>query len=82
MTVAAGCHWHVRTVHGGDRPCAARLPVRLMSAAGAITYPLYLIHQHIGYIAITRLKGLSAIRRLLVLVISRACARLRGMDGD
>jgi peptidoglycan/LPS O-acetylase OafA/YrhL len=46
-----------------------RLPLRLMSALGALTYPLYLMHQHVGYIAITRLKGLVSDPALLVLVI-------------
>jgi peptidoglycan/LPS O-acetylase OafA/YrhL len=47
-----------------------RLPLRLMGALGALTYPLYLLHQHIGYIAITRLKGLVSDPALLVLVVS------------
>lgn len=45
-----------------------RLPLRLMSALGALTYPLYLVHQHVGYIAITRLKGLVSDPALLILV--------------
>ena len=35
----------------------SRVPRRLLLSLGAITYPLYLIHQHIGYIALARLKG-------------------------
>jgi peptidoglycan/LPS O-acetylase OafA/YrhL len=51
----------------GDGP--VRIPARYVAAAGAITYPLYLIHQHIGYIAISHLKGLVSDMALLGLVI-------------
>ena len=47
-----------------------RLPVRLLSAAGAVTYPLYLLHQHIGYIAFSRLHGMVSDPALFASVIT------------
>jgi peptidoglycan/LPS O-acetylase OafA/YrhL len=47
-----------------------RLPVRLLSAAGAVTYPLYLLHQHIGYIAFTRLRGMVSDAALFAIVLA------------
>jgi peptidoglycan/LPS O-acetylase OafA/YrhL len=46
------------------------LPLRGLELAGALTYPLYLIHQHIGYIAFTRLQGTMSDEALLALVIA------------
>jgi peptidoglycan/LPS O-acetylase OafA/YrhL len=36
------------------------LPAGLVVAIGGLTYPLYLLHQHVGYIALNRLKGLAS----------------------
>jgi peptidoglycan/LPS O-acetylase OafA/YrhL len=36
---------------------ASRLPPRILLPLGAISYPLYLLHQHIGYIAFSELEG-------------------------
>ena len=47
----------------------SRISQPLLLTLGAITYPLYLIHQHIGYIAIARLKGSIDDPLLLVGVI-------------
>ena len=47
-----------------------RLPVRFLAVAGALTYPLYLLHQHIGYIALTRLRGMVSDPALLAIVIA------------
>ena len=47
-----------------------RMPVRLLGMMGAVTYPLYLLHQHIGYIAFTRLKGIVSDGALLAAVIA------------
>lgn len=56
----------------GDGP--VRIPARYVAAAGAITYPLYLIHQHIGYIAISRLQGVVSDTALVMLVIAATLA--------
>jgi peptidoglycan/LPS O-acetylase OafA/YrhL len=47
-----------------------RLPIRLLSAAGAVTYPLYLLHQHIGYIAFTQLRGMVSDAALFAIVLA------------
>lgn len=47
-----------------------RLPLGLLAAAGGVTYPLYLLHQHIGYIAFSRLKGAMPDMALFGLVIA------------
>jgi peptidoglycan/LPS O-acetylase OafA/YrhL len=36
---------------------ASHLPSRILLPLGAISYPLYLLHQHIGYIAFSKLQG-------------------------
>jgi peptidoglycan/LPS O-acetylase OafA/YrhL len=51
-------------------PAPTRLPLRLLSALGALTYPLYLLHQHIGYIAFTALHGMASDAALLAIVIA------------
>ena len=47
-----------------------RLPIRFLGIIGAITYPLYLLHQHIGYIAFTRLHGTVSDGALFGIVIA------------
>jgi peptidoglycan/LPS O-acetylase OafA/YrhL len=46
----------------------SRMPLGLLSALGAVTYPLYLLHQHIGYIAFARLRGSMGDEALLAAV--------------
>ena len=52
MTVAAGCHWHVRTVHGGDKPCADTASGAADERGGgahlsALSHPpAYRLHRH------------------------------------
>jgi peptidoglycan/LPS O-acetylase OafA/YrhL len=36
---------------------ASRLPAWMVLPLGAISYPLYLLHQHLGYIAFSKLEG-------------------------
>jgi peptidoglycan/LPS O-acetylase OafA/YrhL len=49
---------------------ATRMPLRLLGALGAVTYPLYLLHQHIGYVVFTRLHGIVSGEALLAIVIT------------
>lgn len=49
-------------------PRRSRLPSRLLLPLGAISYPLYLLHQHIGYIAFAKLNGVVSGFAGLVLV--------------
>ncbi len=51
-------------------PSPTRLPLRLLGALGAMTYPLYLLHQHIGYIAFARLRGTVGDPALFAVVIT------------
>jgi peptidoglycan/LPS O-acetylase OafA/YrhL len=44
------------------------LPMGLLLALGGITYPLYLLHQHIGYIVFNRLHGYFSAAVLVPLV--------------
>lgn len=44
-------------VYAATSPRKSRLPSRIILPLGAISYPLYLLHQHIGYIAFAQLKG-------------------------
>jgi peptidoglycan/LPS O-acetylase OafA/YrhL len=53
---------------------ATRLPLHLLSVLGAVTYPLYLLHQHIGYITFTRLHGAVSDGALFILVIAGLAA--------
>lgn len=46
------------------------IPPGLLMAAGSVTYPLYLLHQHIGYIALNRLSSAFGGIGLLLAVIS------------
>ncbi len=46
------------------------VPARYIAAAGTITYPLYLIHQHAGYIALKQFKGVVGDGVLITLVIA------------
>jgi peptidoglycan/LPS O-acetylase OafA/YrhL len=56
--------------YAATSPSRTRLPLRLLGVAGAATYPLYLLHQHIGYIAISRLHGAVSDKALFVMVIA------------
>jgi peptidoglycan/LPS O-acetylase OafA/YrhL len=41
----------------GTSPRPSRISPRFFLALGAVSYPLYLLHQHIGYIAFNKLSG-------------------------
>ncbi|MCW5697745.1 MAG: acyltransferase [Bauldia sp.] len=41
-------------------PKRVPLPASVLLAIGGLTYPLYLLHQHIGFIAFNRLDGLAS----------------------
>ena len=56
--------------YAATSPERTRLPVRFLAVAGSLTYPLYLIHQHIGYIAFTRLRGTVNDKALFGLVLA------------
>jgi peptidoglycan/LPS O-acetylase OafA/YrhL len=48
---------------------------RWASLAGALSYPLYLLHQHLGYMLIDRLAPtLGALTALLVTIVAISCA--------
>lgn len=55
MVVAASCVAIVAVVAGAVRLPRAPLPSGVMLALGGLTYPFYLLHQHIGYVAFNRL---------------------------
>jgi peptidoglycan/LPS O-acetylase OafA/YrhL len=42
-------------LYAATSPRPSRIPPRIFLTLGAISYPLYLLHQHIGYIALNRL---------------------------
>ncbi len=51
LVVAASCIAIIATVAAAIRFPRLPLPPGLMLAIGGLTYPLYLLHQHIGYVA-------------------------------
>jgi peptidoglycan/LPS O-acetylase OafA/YrhL len=53
----------------GALPRRLPLPSALVIALGGLTYPLYLLHQHIGYIILNRLDGIAAPGTLVAGVI-------------
>ena len=72
--VAAVCLASIAAVAMGTKARRVRLPARLVVALGGLTYPLYLLHQHIGYIALTSLDGYAAAPVLVCAVILGMCA--------
>jgi peptidoglycan/LPS O-acetylase OafA/YrhL len=56
--------------YAATSPSLTRIPSGLLSKAGAVTYPLYLLHQHVGYIAFSRLYGVVSDGALLVFVMT------------
>jgi peptidoglycan/LPS O-acetylase OafA/YrhL len=44
----------------GALPRRLPLPAALVIVLGGLTYPLYLLHQHISYIILNRLDGIAA----------------------
>ena len=70
-TVAALCLASILAVALAVRVRRVPLPAGVVIAIGGLTYPLYLLHQQIGYIALQRL-GQVADSGILVLMIGTA----------
>ncbi len=59
LVVVAGSVASVLLVAAGIMIRRVPLPAALLLALGGLTYPLYLLHQVIGYVALNRLEGLA-----------------------
>jgi peptidoglycan/LPS O-acetylase OafA/YrhL len=57
-------------VYAATSARSSRLSPRMLLVLGAVTYPLYLLHQHIGYIVFSALDGAVTGFAALALVIS------------
>ena len=67
--VAVLCVAAIAAVALAIRVRSIPLPSGIVLAIGGLTYPLYLLHQHIGYIALNHARGLAAPAILIAAVM-------------